>query len=359
VVISNNELDRNGGTGIFNQATENSLIISNRVTGHLGMHANGISVYQGSTNVTVQNNLVKGGLIALTIQSSRDVTLSYNVLVTSVFEGNVLSVWDPLGGYPSSINVTIRNNIVYCNGGGQAKGFGNSDPDALSSLRIYNNILHGGLTNTIAEMHNNFYTGLSWTQQTKYGWELEPGSIVATNGEVIFVNPGQDDYRIKAGARVIDAATDWGQTGDFSGTVKTGSEWDIGAYEYTSATDSDSDGMPDGWEIQYFGGVTNANPSALAANGVNTIYETYIAGLNPTNPVSVFLISDFRPLTSESMLQWQSVSGRVYSIYWTTNLLNGFQPLETNIAWPQNSWTNAMQESQAGGFYRIKVQLLQ
>jgi parallel beta-helix repeat protein len=357
VVISNNELDRNGGTGIFNQATENSLIISNRVTGHLGMHANGISVYQGSTNVTVQNNLVKGGLIALTIQSSRDVTLSYNVLATSVFEGNVLSVWDPLGGYPSSINVTIRNNTVFCNGGGQAKGFGNSDPGALSSLRIYNNTLHGGLTNTIAEMHNNFYTGLSWTQQTKYGWELEPGSIVATNGEVIFINPAQDDYRIKAGSRVMDTATDWGQAGDFSGTVKTGSAWDIGAYEYTPVSDSDSDGIPDDWETQYFGGVTNANPNALAANGVNTIYETYIAGLNPTNPASVFLISDFRPLTSASTLQWQSASGRVYSVYWTTNLLSGFQPLETNIVWPQSNWTDMVHGAQDDGFYKIKVQL--
>jgi hypothetical protein len=123
--------------------------------------------------------------------------------------------------------------------------------------------------------------------------------------------------------------------------------------------DADSDGIPDDWETQYFGGSTNAHPHAPAANGVNTIYETYIAGLNPTNPASVFLISDFRPLTSASTLQWQSVSGRVYSVYWTTNLLNSFQPLETNIAWPQNSWTNVIHEVQAGGFYRINVQLIQ
>ena len=121
--------------------------------------------------------------------------------------------------------------------------------------------------------------------------------------------------------------------------------------------DSDSDGIPNDWETQHFGGPTNANPSALAANGVNTLYETYIAGLNPTNPVSVFLISDFRSLTSQSILQWQSASGRVYSVYWTTNLLSGFQPLETNILWPQNSWTDAVHGAQADGFYRIKVRL--
>jgi PKD repeat protein len=122
-------------------------------------------------------------------------------------------------------------------------------------------------------------------------------------------------------------------------------------------TDADSDGIPDEWENQYFGGSTNANPSALAANGVNTVYETYIAGLNPTNPASVLRISDFRPLTSQSILQWQSASGRVYSVYWATNLMNSFQPLETNILWPQNSWTDTVHGAQAGSFYRIKVQL--
>jgi PKD repeat protein len=50
-----------------------------------------------------------------------------------------------------------------------------------------------------------------------------------------------------------------------------------------TAGDADDDGLPDEWENQYFGGSTNANPHALAANGVNTILEAYVAGLNPTN----------------------------------------------------------------------------
>jgi PKD repeat protein len=125
----------------------------------------------------------------------------------------------------------------------------------------------------------------------------------------------------------------------------------------SSGGDSDTDGIPDEWETEYFGGSTNANPNAMAANGMNTIREAYVAGLNPTNPASVLLISDFRPLTSASTLQWQSVSGRVYSVHWTTNLFAGFQPLETNIVWPQNSWTDAVHGVQDGGFYKIKVEL--
>jgi PKD repeat protein len=119
--------------------------------------------------------------------------------------------------------------------------------------------------------------------------------------------------------------------------------------------DTDSDGIPDEWESQHFGGATNANPNALAANGINTIYETYIAGLNPTNAQSVFALSS-QQVASQRLLQWSAVSGRVYGVYWTTNLMNSFQPLETNILWPQNSWTGLVSGSQ-GDFYKLQVEL--
>jgi len=121
---------------------------------------------------------------------------------------------------------------------------------------------------------------------------------------------------------------------------------------FVSVTDQDGDGLPDEWETQYFGGPANADPSALAANGNNTIRDMYITGLNPTNPQSAFQL-----IHSQNLLQWSAVSGRVYSIYWTTNLLTGFQCLETNIAWPQTSWTGLMNQAQSGGFYQIRVQV--
>jgi PKD repeat protein len=121
-------------------------------------------------------------------------------------------------------------------------------------------------------------------------------------------------------------------------------------------TDTDSDGIPDEWENQHFGGSTNANPHALAANGVNTILEAYVAGLNPTNAQSVFSISN-QQLASQRVLEWNAVSGRVCSVYWTTNLLNGFQSLETNLVWPQSSWTDTVHGAQGGGYYRIKVRM--
>ncbi|VGO15091.1 hypothetical protein PDESU_03671 [Pontiella desulfatans] len=118
--------------------------------------------------------------------------------------------------------------------------------------------------------------------------------------------------------------------------------------------DSDTDGLPDSWETLYFGGSTNANPAATAANGINTVLETYIAGINPTNPAALFWISDFSSLTSETTLQWQNVSGRIYTVYWTSNLLSGFQTLGTNNT---GIFTDSVHSAGSEGFYKIDVGL--
>ncbi len=118
--------------------------------------------------------------------------------------------------------------------------------------------------------------------------------------------------------------------------------------------DGNGNGIPDAWEIQH--GITNSNPHALSANGINTVLESYIAGLDPTSPSARFGLS-VQPGASQRVLQWSAASGRVYSVYWTTNLLNGFQPLETNLVWPQNSWTGQVSGSLGGEFYKIRVRL--
>jgi len=190
---------------------------------------------------------------------------------------------------------------------------------------------------------------------TAYGGSSNAGTLfqIPTNGSGFQVlksfTGGTSDGAIPYGTPTLEGTTLYGMTSQ-GGTADEGIifAWPL------SATDSDSDGIPDAWEAQYFGGATNANPSAPAANGVNTIYEAYIAGLNPTNVQSVFAVSNGASVLD---VRWNAVSGRVYSVYWTTNLLNGFQPLETNIVWPQNSWTDLVHGAQGEGFYRIKVQL--
>lgn len=116
-----------------------------------------------------------------------------------------------------------------------------------------------------------------------------------------------------------------------------------------AVADSDNDGIPDLWEESYFGGVTNAAPDVICANGVNTVREAYIAGLDPNNAQSRFYAS------FERTLEWNTVSGRVYNVYWTTNLLSGFQCLESNVPWTRSGFTN--QFDLPSGYYKVEVQL--
>jgi len=117
--------------------------------------------------------------------------------------------------------------------------------------------------------------------------------------------------------------------------------------------DTDGDGLPNWWENTYFGSDTAADPNATASNGVNTVYETYIAGLDPTDPAALFEISGLQG----NVLQWSGVSGHVYTVYWTSNLLSGFQTLETNVPWTAPPFTDSTHSAAQKGFYKIEVEL--
>jgi len=113
------------------------------------------------------------------------------------------------------------------------------------------------------------------------------------------------------------------------------------------------------WLVDYFS-TTSVDDSALSSNGVNTIREAYIAGLNPTNPAGLFAISGVGAQSGSMVLSWNSVSGRFYNVYWSSNLLGGagsFQLLYSNIPWNAGSVTDTVHSAQDKGFYRIDVQL--
>jgi len=123
--------------------------------------------------------------------------------------------------------------------------------------------------------------------------------------------------------------------------------------EVQSAPDTDGDGLPDWWETIYYGGATNASPAAMASNGVNTVIQAYIAGLDPTDPSALFTISELQ----SNVLFWSGVSGRVYTIYWTSNLLSGFQTLEPNLPWTGSTFTDTTHSAEDQGFYKIDVKI--
>ena len=98
--------------------------------------------------------------------------------------------------------------------------------------------------------------------------------------------------------------------------------------------------------------VTNVGPNGMA------LWQSYIAGLNPNDPSSQLRLNlDVSANAAERVLQWNTVSGRVYSVWCSTNLLTGFAPLSgaTNLPWTVQTITNAVEPALASAFYRLEV----
>ncbi len=128
------------------------------------------------------------------------------------------------------------------------------------------------------------------------------------------------------------------------------------AYGIFNRNDTDGDGLPDSWETNWFGNL-EIDPGNMASNGINTVREAYIANLDPTSPTNRFRISELSPLNSEPILRWNSTSGRVYSVYWSSNLLNGFVLLSNNVPWTTSVFTDKTHNAESKGFYKIEVEM--
>jgi hypothetical protein len=125
------------------------------------------------------------------------------------------------------------------------------------------------------------------------------------------------------------------------------------------------DGIPDLWQLQYFG-LNNPNGVAAAdadGTGQNNLFK-YVAGLDPTNPASVLLLkvtSIPGPSKQKSLLFNPLAVGRNYAPQFSTNLtLGSWLPLTGYTGPVTNGNQVAITDTNATGprkFYRINISL--
>lgn len=123
--------------------------------------------------------------------------------------------------------------------------------------------------------------------------------------------------------------------------------------------DTDNNGLPDWWELQYFGQRTGMNPNADPdGDGAGNRAE-FLAGTIPTNFHSALRLSvAHNPVTGSVTFQWPSVTGRYYRLLCSTNLLAGFDLIvHTNLSAtpPLNTVIVAPAVVGGGGFYRLQL----
>lgn len=117
--------------------------------------------------------------------------------------------------------------------------------------------------------------------------------------------------------------------------------------------DTDGDGMDDDWEITLFHSVKPDGSGDEDKDGMTNLDE-FIANTDPCNSNSIFRVAGFER-GAQSIIRWSACAGRVYSVYWRTNLLSEFQSVSTNILWSQPVFTN--NSAQSSGYYKISVRM--
>lgn len=154
------------------------------------------------------------------------------------------------------------------------------------------------------------------------------------------INAGKNDY-----VTTEKDYNGWGRI--LHGTV------DIGACEMYVGGDSDSDGIGDGWELENFGGVTNAVATANADTDPHNNYEEYIAGTDPFDSNSYLRITQQEITEDGFVLHWDAVENRNYQVLWTDSLTNDLQKIRPAVKYPRNWYT--VEKTNSAAFYKINV----
>jgi outer membrane protein assembly factor BamB len=133
---------------------------------------------------------------------------------------------------------------------------------------------------------------------------------------------------------------------------------------------STGDDIPDWWRAQYFGGngaTTNSLSCATCdadGTGQNNVFK-YLAGLNPTNPASVFRITSTVPTGANFVVAWQTAGPRTNVVQAANGLTGGLSNSFSDVSGPviinvvgdtMTNWTDVGgATNRPARFYRVRL----
>jgi hypothetical protein len=202
---------------------------------------------------------------------------------------------------------------------------------------------------------------------------LDDNSVLALSGSDVDWSSPNIPYPILSinGGGVLSPAN------VYANTPATVAGYYLGATDSTGllvfTPDTVGDGIPDWWRAAYFGGngLSSNKQSCTTCDadgtGQNNLFK-YVAGLNPTNPASIFVLT-ITPVAGQSGQQNLIYSpitegpaaDQIYTVQFRTDLVSGayatlptVSGLVTNGAQVTATDTNA---TQMGKFYRVQITL--
>jgi hypothetical protein len=124
--------------------------------------------------------------------------------------------------------------------------------------------------------------------------------------------------------------------------------------------DTDDDGLPDTWELEYFSSLTNMNASTDSDGDRFQDRHEYLAGTNPTNRESYLRMHapGIGPGGAAPVLRWSSADGKRYTLERSSALSSGF-PASVGSGLDASPPLNTVTDVTAAGagpyFYRVKL----
>jgi Tol biopolymer transport system component len=121
------------------------------------------------------------------------------------------------------------------------------------------------------------------------------------------------------------------------------------------AGDSDGDGLPDDWELAYFGTLDPDGTGDFDGDG-HTDLQEFLAGTDPTNAGSVLRVLTVTSLGGNTTILWSATPGKNYQVQFKTNVTQtGWTVLPGLITATGSSASRLDNSGGAGGqrYYRV------
>lgn len=185
--ISSNKISMNWGTGIFLQQQSKTVLSKNVISDNNGIHANGISVYQYSSDVEVSDNDIRHSNFAITIQASKNTKILRNFIDDSGgVSPRMIVVYGPWNNTPNDGTLIERNTVMNCQGGAVFVG------DGSTNTVMRSNILDGYYPPTqqiLVSTSNNLYLGYNWFMKKDVSraikYPLAPSPLFTTDFKIL------------------------------------------------------------------------------------------------------------------------------------------------------------------------------
>jgi hypothetical protein len=256
--------------------------------------------------------------------------------------GGLMFVGSQIGGYVHVFDLNTNANTFTYVGSNQTSRTETADLEfdrATGKLYIWHN--PGSLSNflEVAELNSTVTNGLRRLHTLIEYSGPRTGNL---EGFGLAHNAGTDDW-----CMVTDDAN-------------ANSEGVALYRQFRPDEDTDGDGLPDNWELRYFG-TTAATSGATDTDGDgHTDVQEFVAGTDPTNAVSQLRILSLTPDGDDVRVGWQTTGGHTNIVQTTLELTNTFIDLSTPIAIPGSGDTQTNYLDPGGAtnnptrFYRIR-----